>query len=64
MLQELENRDGLEIAIAGRDEESLLSLLNFLHQNITNYLYTPYLIKICHLVLGMLCRFILRITSF
>jgi U3 small nucleolar RNA-associated protein 15 len=53
MLQELENRDGLEIAIAGRDEASLITLLSFLKDNITHPLYSPYLIKICHLVLDV-----------
>jgi len=53
MMQELENRDGLEIAIAGRDEASLILLLHFLKDSLTNPLFTPYLIKIFHLVLDI-----------
>jgi len=63
MLQELENRDGLEIAIAGRDEVALVPLLNFLNINLSNSLFTPYLIKICHLVLDIYACIIGRSTA-
>jgi hypothetical protein len=54
VILELEKREGLLIAIQGRDESTLLPLLQFLAKNIANPEYTATLTRVCQLVLGML----------
>ncbi len=53
MLKELAYRDGLLIALGGRDERTLEPLLQFLFKYIGHPTYTKTLIEISHLVLDL-----------
>ena len=52
LLQELSRRDGLTIAISGRNEDELYPLLKFLSLNMTQPRYSPLLLAVCDMVTG------------
>jgi U3 small nucleolar RNA-associated protein 15 len=60
MLDELVHRDGIRIAMANRDEDTLEPLLQFVIKHISNPKYATKLIDIGNIVLGnpILIRFI------
>ncbi|KAI9199294.1 WD40-repeat-containing domain protein [Polychytrium aggregatum] len=53
LLEELIHRDGLKIALGGRDEDSLEPTVRFLMKNLTNPRYSSLLIDISNLILDM-----------
>ena len=53
LIKELSHRDGLQIALGGRDERSLEPILFFLFKNINNPEYSKTLVDVSTLVLGM-----------
>ena len=52
LLQELARRDGLSIAVSGRNEQELIPLLKFLVANVTHPRYSQLLLDVCCLVVG------------
>ncbi len=52
LLQELARRDGLSIAISGRNEKELLPLLGYLINNVIHPKYSDLLLDICLIVVG------------
>jgi len=53
VLRELQRRNGLRTAIAGRDEKSLVPLLQYLHRNITDARFSAFLIEVIDLTLEL-----------
>jgi U3 small nucleolar RNA-associated protein 15 len=53
MIDELFHRDGIRIALSGRDEESLEPILLFIQRYITNPAYQTILIDLTNVILGM-----------
>jgi len=53
VLRELQRRNGLRTAIAGRDEKSLVPLLQYLHRNIADARFTAFLIEVIDLTLEL-----------
>jgi len=53
LLEELQNRNGLEAALAGRDDAALEPLLAFLVRFVTNPRFAPVLIQVCEVVLNL-----------
>jgi len=53
VLYELEKRDGLELAIGGRDQDALMPVLAFLNKFICKREYSSFLVKVCHIVLDI-----------
>ena len=53
VLRELQRRDGLRTAIAGRDEKNLLPLLQFLHKNIADARFSGFLTEVVGLTLDL-----------
>jgi len=54
LLEELDARGALQVALSGRNEDTLAPLLEFLMKNITNPQYSALLINITNSVLGLL----------
>ena len=52
LLEELVHRQGLYIALAGRDEVSLSPILSYLAANLTDPRFVSFLIDICHSLFG------------
>jgi len=52
MLEELINREGLRIALAGRDDVSLEPIVKFIMKNIINPNYTELLVNVTNVILG------------
>ena len=52
MLEELINREGLRIALAGRDDVSLEPIVKFIMRNIINPNYTELLVNVTNVILG------------
>jgi len=52
MLEELINREGLRIALAGRDDVSLEPIAKFIMKNIINPNYTELLVDVTNVILG------------
>ena len=52
LLQELARRDGLSIALSGRNEDELYPLLKYLSVNMTKPRYAPLLLAVCDMVAG------------
>ncbi|KAI6657596.1 U3 small nucleolar RNA-associated protein 15 [Oopsacas minuta] len=50
MFKELSRRDGLSIALANRNEDQLLPIIQFIGRNIINPKYCAYLVEICDLL--------------
>jgi len=53
MLEELINREGLKIALAGRDDVSLEPIAKFIMKNIINPNYTELLVDVTNVILDM-----------
>ena len=53
LLQELARRDGLSIALSGRNEDELYPLLKYLSVNVAKPRYAPLLLPVCDMVTGM-----------
>eukprot|EP00123_Amoebidium_parasiticum_P010908 comp20402_c0_seq1/m.25821 comp20402_c0_seq1/g.25821 ORF comp20402_c0_seq1/g.25821 comp20402_c0_seq1/m.25821 type:complete len:495 (-) comp20402_c0_seq1:402-1886(-) len=53
VVEELQHRGGLKIALSGRDESSLEPVLTFLERNVINPRFSNLLIDICHIVLDI-----------
>ncbi|KAL2917963.1 U3 small nucleolar RNA-associated protein 15 [Polyrhizophydium stewartii] len=53
MLEELIHRDGLRIALAGRDERTLQPILSFLMKYINNPRYTALLVDVTNIILDI-----------
>lgn len=53
LLQELARRDGLTIALSGLNEEELHPLLVYLSRNLTQPHFTPLLLDVCNIIIGM-----------
>jgi len=53
MLEELINREGLRIALAGRDDVSLEPIVKFIMKNIINPNYTELLVDVTNVILDM-----------
>ncbi|CAB3984474.1 U3 small nucleolar RNA-associated 15 homolog [Paramuricea clavata] len=56
LIMELIRRQGLQIALSGRDEDSLLPILSFLNKHICNPRYTPTLIDVTNTILDIYGR--------
>ena len=54
LIEELIHRDGLRIALKGRDENTLVPILNFLDKNMLNPRYAVILVNVFEMVLGSL----------
>ena len=52
LLQELSRRDGLSIALSGRNEDELYPLLKYLSANVAKPRYAPLLLPVCDMVTG------------
>ena len=52
LLQELARRDGLSIALSGRNEDELYPLLKYLSANVAKPRYAPLLLPVCDMVAG------------
>lgn len=52
LFQELGRRDGLATAISGRNEEELMSLMDYLVYNVTRPRYADLLLDVCCIVVG------------
>ena len=52
LFEELSHRDGLRVALAGRDDVSLAPILRFLLRHVANPRYSAVLLDVCSLVLG------------
>lgn len=52
LIEELIHRDGLRIALKGRDENTLVPILNFLDKNMLNPRYSVILVNVFEMVLG------------
>lgn len=52
MIHELKNRDGLKIALSGRDETTLTPILTFIQRNISKQLHTSALLHVLDIILG------------
>jgi len=52
MLEELINREGLRIALSGRDDVSLEPITKFIMKNIINPNYTELLVDVTNVILG------------
>jgi len=61
MLEELINREGLRIALAGRDDVSLEPIVKFIMKNIINPNYTELLVDVTNVILG---KFIISFDLF
>lgn len=55
MLEELVHRNGVRIALAGRDEEAVIPLLEFLAKYITHPRYSKILLTVTNIVIGTCC---------
>jgi len=53
VLEELERRGGLDIAIGGRNEITLQPILKFLAKHLALPVYTPFLINVTHRILDI-----------
>ncbi|XP_028406892.1 U3 small nucleolar RNA-associated protein 15 homolog [Dendronephthya gigantea] len=53
LIMELIRRQGLQIALSGRDEDTLLPILSFLNKHICNPRYTPTLIDVTNTILDI-----------
>jgi U3 small nucleolar RNA-associated protein 15 len=60
LIEELTFRDGLLIALSGRDEVSLEAILNFIHRYISNPRYTCLLSKVLDLIMDSYTPLILK----
>ncbi|KNC78347.1 hypothetical protein SARC_09220 [Sphaeroforma arctica JP610] len=56
LIEELAHRDGLKIAISGRDEAALTPLLVFLLKHVNNPRYSSLLIEVTNMVLDVYAR--------
>ena len=73
MIKELAHREGLLTALGGRDEDSLLSVLNFIFKQMNTPAYSKTLIKLFNIILDMysvvihqsplVCDLILKISQ-
>ena len=63
LLQELARRDGLSIALSGRNEDELYPLLKYLSVNMTKPRYAPLLLAVCDMVAGKVCSLTLCFLS-
>lgn len=52
LIEELVHRDGLRIALKGRDEHTLYPILNFLDKNMLNPRYSVILVSVFEMILG------------
>ena len=52
LLQELARRDGLSVALSGRNEEELFPILKYLARFMTHPQYAPLLLDVCTMVIG------------
>ncbi len=52
LLNELVQREGLQIALSGRDDQALKPILEFASRNISNPRYTSLLISVAEVILG------------
>ncbi len=52
LLQELVRRDGLSVAISGRNEKELLPLLGYLVGNMIQQRFSDLLLDVCCIVVG------------
>jgi U3 small nucleolar RNA-associated protein 15 len=59
MIEELLRRDGLTIALSGRNEETLEPIISFLTQHITNPRYSSMLIDVSNILLGNMSSLVL-----
>lgn len=59
LFQELARRDGLSIALSGRNEEELYPILKYLSRHMTKPRYTPLLLDVGNMLTGdnWLCAF-------
>eukprot|EP01134_Creolimax_fragrantissima_P004839 CFRG4839T1 len=53
LIEELAHRDGLKIAVSGRDEVALTPLLQFLVKNVANPRYSSLLLEVTNMVLDV-----------
>jgi len=53
MLRELQKRDGLKIALSGRDEATLHPILVFIGKHVKNQLHTQFLLEVLDLILDI-----------
>ena len=66
LLQELARRDGLSVALSGRNEEELFPILKYLARFMTHPQYAPLLLDVCTMVLGGYtdcCTIVTMVTS-
>ncbi len=54
LLQELVRRDGLTIALSGRNEEELYSILKYLSRHMTKPRFIPLLLDVGNMLIGTL----------
>lgn len=52
VLRELKRRNGLKTAVGGRDEKSLVPLLQYLHRNIADARFSSFLMDVLDLTIG------------
>ena len=52
VLRELKRRNGLKTAIGGREEKSLVPLLQYLHRNIADARFSCFLIEVLDITIG------------
>jgi U3 small nucleolar RNA-associated protein 15 len=53
MIQELVHREGVRVALTGRDEKSLLPILKFISKHINNPRYNMQLIQVADIIIGI-----------
>ena len=53
VLRELKRRNGLETALGGRDEKSLVPLLQYLHRNVDDSRFSSFLIEVIEIMLDL-----------
>ncbi len=58
VLRELKRRQGLQTAIAGRDEKTLLPLLQYLHKNVIDTRFSTFLIEVVDITVDLYAEII------